>query len=387
MSVPALLRQRWRAGQLTGEAKHACVVRIRKGRMERGYLNDHKLDGSVMHYPQIWEGVNSHCWKARWTPLGDWIVLPNISSVSWGRTFADKSAASCTILMDDVAFVEETGVAGMYHDIVRGYFSPMRGDRTLSRPDRWGSTSWKDVLNGGYQVEVWEGYGTGSEVEPGGDAIAKTFTGLIEQCDLDTHPDHITITARDFTLLLTDQRIFRHNKAKEIRGPVTFADRKGALGERIVFGNAKTSSGTAKPDRRTGIEWDSAAQTSHDATEWVQIDLPAGHYEEFLIQAKEAGMELYAAVHAGTGSFQNDNRHSPTALPHDWVDLGNGNVPGTSIPWVTHVHRFNDDPHRFKIGRGSNVDGFWFTNGTRLRVFLTNLPERKHKFYAGVRSF
>ena len=185
-------------------------------------------------FPIIWKGDNVTPWQAQWTPTGDWITLTNIQSATWTRSFQDQGSSTLTVVIDNIAFNEQTGAGGIYHEINRGWFSPTRGVTVVGRPSLWAPNGWEDVFNGGYQVELWEGYGQGTDVVPVEDgsshwsapSASKTWVGLIEGCDLESHPDHITLTCADYAVMLTDQRVMGMNKATEIQAPITFADRK-----------------------------------------------------------------------------------------------------------------------------------------------------------------
>src|SRR5947209_7521141 len=85
-------------------------------------------------------------------------------------------------------------------------FPPLRGIKVNARPSLWQPNSWENVLNGGWQIELWEGYGQSTDIElawnpttnswaPASGALARTWTGIVEDCDLDSAPDMATITA------------------------------------------------------------------------------------------------------------------------------------------------------------------------------------------------
>ncbi len=250
-SVPDLLYRRWASGDLVGDAKHSLTVRLRPGRMYRRFKTETRIDnGELIRPPLLYGCMNQPCWQGIWTPSGPWVTLPNVESAKFARDFTSKGISALTVIMDNIAFVEEEGIAGLYHTYVRGYYSPMRGTAVNGRRPASPRNEWNDVLNSGYQVELWEGYGTGAEVvplatpdptthscAPPGGAISRTWTGIAENCDSEANPDKITLTARDFGLLFTDQRMMGNNKSKDIRAPVTFGDRKSAL---------KTGSGLLK---------------------------------------------------------------------------------------------------------------------------------------------
>src|ERR1700752_146080 len=170
-SVPALLKQRWSTGNLVGDAAHSCLVRIRPGYMDHLYQDRDMLDTTPCPleqvFPIIWKGNNGQPWQGQWTPTGDWITLTNVHSARWVRSFGDKGGSRLTVVIDNVAFNEQTGAGGVYHSIDRGWFSPTRGVTVVARPSLWAPNAWDDVFNGGYQIELWEGDGVGSDVGPG----------------------------------------------------------------------------------------------------------------------------------------------------------------------------------------------------------------------------
>lgn len=386
-SVPARLRSRWRSRNLGGQARHQCVVRVRRGFMDRAYQQLVMLDGSKPQMPTIWKGINNGPWQGQWTLEGPWITLPEIVSNKWTRSFAsDSGGSTATVVMDNINFAEHTGVAGMYHTIERGYFSPQKGIRVNSRPKMWAANSWADVLNGGYQLEIWEGYGPDGDPsvipldEPGEDgtcvppnaAISRTWVGLIDECDIDTHPDQMTITCRDFGIFLTDQRLIYRNKAPEIRSPVIFADRRRTLGETDVGFGAKAS-GThpgftptgALPGDGDNNGWVSDVRDSASDLVWLEIKIPAGAYDEFFLGTEGSGQEMWVAVNPTDGSHWNGG-----GVPGGgaWIDGGLGNVPGTGVPFVNHFKTVSNQPGRKNLG-GTLSCG----NTTRIRLYFSNL--------------
>lgn len=374
--VPSIITQRWKSGQLTGDAQHVLVVRIRPGYMDHGYLDTSRIDnGSPIYPPLIWKGNNHSCWKGTWVPTGDWITLPNIQSAHWIRSFVDKGTSSCTIVMDNVEFASITGAGGLFHSIERGWFSPMRGVRATSRPSLWASTGWGNVLNGGFQVELWEGYGIGASVVPLAEpdivthscappdaAITRTWTGIIEDCEDESFPDHITITARCFGVMFTDQRVMGWSKAKEIRAPVTFADRKRTQGEGEITGPYHISGGgcLGKGD------WLSSGTTASGDAQHIEIDLPAGYYEEFFFSPRYDGEDMYLSLYLGHAGGTQDRVH---AFAGDaWVDLGMGSAPGGGPPYMRKWRNTPDQGRRWYLGHGWNVPV-----GSKLRITMTNL--------------
>lgn len=370
MTVPALLKSRWKTANLTGEAQHSCIARVRQGHMDHLYQRPVRLNGVPIVPPLIWKGNNHSPWQGQWVPTGPWITLPQVQSANWVRSFGkDNGSSTLTIIMDNVAFLDTEGASGLYHEIDRGHFSPMKGVKVLSRPSLWKANSWANVLNGGYQIELWEGYGTGAEVQPGGTAVKRTWVGLIETCDIESDPDQMTMTARDFGVLLTDQRLMGFNKAREIRAPVTFADRKWAQGETKQFGSPKVSSGQVHTDPKQGAVWTSARQDNPDDWQWIEIHVPKGHYEDFFLAPPigKGHVEMYLSIQAKGVSW----RHDSVPVPEGWVNWpGHGNVPGTTIPWVRHMPNVTSWARRWSLG-----ERYDFGDGTIIRLWFRHLPK------------
>jgi hypothetical protein len=390
------LRQRWRTRQLVGDAKQTVIVRLRKGYMKRGYLDENRIDnGSPIYPPLIWNGNNHSCFKSVWTPLNAWRALPNIQSVKWARSFdvqtgGEQGGATLTVVMDNIDFTSVTSTAGLYHKIDRGYYSPNRGINTPTRPKLWqdAANQWKDVLNAGWQVEVWEGYGIGTDVElvpldpdthshaPPSGALSRTYTGIVVDCDQESHPDQITLTAQDFSIFLTEQRLTGWNKALEIRSPVTFADRHRTMGEKKLNGPYRTSSGAVKGDG----EWRSGAHTDPtDTTAWIEMTLPSGYYEEFFV-AVPANLKMFVSLYLnGEGTM--DRVHP---LPSGWVDLsGTGTGTVNSYPYMRRMTVADSPARRWFLGHGFDVP-----DGSRLRLTFTGLFKGDDgSYYAGTDEF
>lgn len=381
-TVPAVLLQRWRSRNLTGQAKPQCVVRVRRGYVNKLYQPFRMLDtGKRPRLPVIWRGLNMNPWQGQWTLEGPWIPLPQIQSVKWTRDLTnDNGQSTLSVVMDNVAFHETEGLAGVYHTIDRGYFSPQKGIKVNSRPHLWRSNEWADVLNGGYQIEVWEGYGPdGHEsviplAEAGEDgtcvppnaAISRTWVGIIDACDIDAHPDQMTITARDFSVFLTDQRVIYHNKPPEIRSPVTFADRRRTLGEkRVGYGASASSHYPSHPaaDALNGDGWVSAVQNDRTDTPHIEIKLKAGYYDQFHLATEAIGQAMYVAIKAVGGC-----RWNGAVVADGWIGGSGPTVPGTSVPYVNHYRTVANKSQRMNLGGELRC-----SEGTVLRLYFTHL--------------
>jgi hypothetical protein len=399
------LQSRWRTRSLVGDAKPVVIVRLRKGYMKRGYLDRSRIDsGAPIFPPLIWGGHNHHCFKSAWTPTTAWKELPNIQSVKWSRGFdiqtgGEKGGGTATIVMDNIGFEDVTGPVGLYHTIDRGHYSPSRGVQPKQRPKLWKdkANDWKNVLNAGWQIEVWEGYGAGDDVTlldtmdpdthsyaPPSGALRRTYTGIVTTCEQDSHPDHITITAADFSIFLTDQRIAGGNKPPEIPSPVTFADTRRTEGEYRQAGPYHTSRNTT----RENGEWLSAAHDDPtDTGPWIEMILPQGYYEEFFV-AVPANLTMFVSLHVshGTTPFRTGeggimDRVHP--IPPGWVNLtgpGTGTVNG--YPYMRKMRVADSPSRRWFLGHSFNLP-----DGSRLRLTFTDLFKSKGKYYAGTDAF
>lgn len=396
-SVAPIISSRWRSRRLAGDARHQLIVRVRKGSLVRAYSRFEPLYGHAPKLPIIWKGNNTTPWSATWEPAGDWITVPEVESAKFSKSFsANNGISTLTVVADNIAFLAKTGTAGVYHEISRGYFSPQRGYKVGHRPELFGKTPWKDVLNGGYQIELWEGYGPDGDPSvipletpitqtidgisqlsclPPNPAISRTYVGLIDSCELDTHPDMMTITARDFGKALTDQRMIYHNKAPEIPSPVIFADRRQVLGEAEAAYNASASGyqdgftpAGVLPTPADGSGWVSQARNSNQDKVYLTVQLHAGAYEQFFMATPTPGLEAWVAIYATPGTTWNGKEVS------GWIDAGNGSVTysegGTSItaPWVNNIGTVRRGGARYNLNGQLQA-----AEGTQLHVFFSNL--------------
>lgn len=333
------LDTRWKSGRHVGPAKPSQRVTIRRGVMDRLYQPFRGLDGGSMgDFGFIQDGKhNAEPWQAQWRNTGDWIELPNVSSVEISQSTEDSGIATATIVIENVIAKAYAGLAGTYHAIKRGYLSPFLGfavvDRIKRRMD-WSAQAneWLNVLNGGYRVLVEQGYG---------DAMAKSFTGLIDDCDVDVSPDTITLTVRDFGQMLTDQRVFGWNKPREIKPPVIFHDRLKADNTKPVGSKAVASDvmkghpASAILSKGTTRQWISSGSESADVTRWVEITLPKGRYDTYWLYIWGAGASEYVSLNVKGATVDN------VPVPDGWLDRNLGDVPGDNggVPFVVHNAR------------------------------------------------
>lgn len=200
-------------------------VTLERGLIDKTYQPMTFLDGHHEKVVDIVGGNNVTPWQGFWRSTGEPFELPNVLSAKWSTGFSQKGSRSLTLEIENIFYKAIVGIGGIYHAIERGYLAPWLGAKLITRATipSWKANEWFEVLDNGYKINLYEGYG---------DQQSRTFTGLIEECDLETYPDRIIITARDFGVLFTDQRVMGWNKPPEMRSPITTADRERALGIR-----------------------------------------------------------------------------------------------------------------------------------------------------------
>lgn len=373
--VNPTIRARWLSGIHVGANKPRQIVRVQRGLIDRHYAPFRFLDGSSEDFGVIagHPGSNSEDgkpWHGFWRSTGPWIDVPNVSQVQIDSAFSDDGIGSATIQIENVLFRQVAGLAGLYTVIQRGGLSPTFGFAALGRIAYGGPPNeWYDVLNGGYRVKVWQGYG---------DAVQPTFTGLIDDTDVKVNPDNVTITARSFGQLLTDSRVFGSNKANNLRSPITFADRMRADGAKRTSAGAVAS--TSEPGHapkevtKTGHQtyWLSHGHSTPDNTEWIEIHLPKGRYEDFMLDPHYDGMECYVSVYARHKGLGHKARFRGDAIDDGWVFAGQGMVPGGNggFPYVRRIPAVGGHNRGFKHKIGGTLE---LGDNSVLRLSFRNL--------------
>lgn len=357
------LFERWKGANQVGAAEPTMRVTVTRGLIDKHYAPFEFIGGGTEDFCEIVGGNNREPWQGFWRATGEPKELPNILAVKWLRNLQQKGSCSATIEVENIIYKAIVGVGGTYHAILRGYLSPWLGMKIIGRAQlpSWEENEWYEVLDNGYRIDVYEGYG---------DQQTRTFSGLIEEADLEDQPDRIIITARDFGILLTDQRIVGSNKPPEVRAPLFVWDRERALGVQAVGGSPVASSTAA--GRRVGsvvephntTDWVSTGHETGAHTEYVEIDIPPGYYENLYTVTPYDGQALYISIYAGAGSEWNG------AAEEGW--LGAGEVPnGSGIPFT---NRWGSST---ATGATRSLGGeLQAAAGTKLRISLANLPYR-----------
>lgn len=374
-SISPELYARWKSAQQVGGAKPSLRVTVTRGIIDKHYAKFKKLDGSTESFMTIVKGNNAEPWQGFWRPTGEPIEVPNVLSVKTQRSLQQKGTGSATIEIENIIYKAIVGTGGTYHAILRGYLSPWLGLKLLARPiiPSWIENEWFEILDGGYRVDVYEGYG---------DQQVHTFCGFIENSDFETQPDRITVTARDPGVLFTDQRVMGWNKPPEIRAPLQIADRERTLGVKPVGVGAKASS--TATGRRAGAvlkrgnrtPWVSDGHSDSTGVEWIEITLPPGYYEKFYTVTPYKGQSMWVSVHATGGSTFNG------APVSGWLGVGGLVTPGEeSVPAIKHWASTSATGATRPFGAALQLK-----TDSKIRITLSNLPYRSewHSHRAGI---
>lgn len=314
-------------------------------------------------------------WKGIWKAQSEWRVLPNVKQFKIDQDYDQNGVANCVMDIDNVFLAPHGSGDTLYHKIERGYFSPLRGFKPDGRPAVGGDMNeWFDMLKSkSTQVIIVAGYG---------DLVVPVFTGLINDTDLASRPDVITLTMRDGGQAYTDQQVFSNAKLRYVDDPITFADRRAAYNEKeVAYAAEASSSESGSPpnlvfDDSTGSAWVSEGRDHASGMEWIEISVKNGYYGSFKVHPAYAGMEMYVAVRAtGTNLDGGPKKHIlNTDLDEGWVDEGHGNIPGTGIPYVRHFENVKGKSHETQFPDY----GYDLGDDSRIRLYLTKLPLKFH---------
>lgn len=357
-----------------GPAAPVCMVRVRTGRFVRGYLPWDQGQNPLT--ATIGTSDPTLPWQATWTALTPWVTVPNIIGVDLTQNYGQKGVRSAVIHVENIVYAALAAAGGgTYHQRKRGYLSPLRGFDSGRPPlvDEDGTpvtqNAWYEILKKDSQIDVWEGYGT---------EMARTFTGLIDDCDLTSHPDHLTITARDFGKPLTEEHLFGWNKDPRLPDPITFIDRSQAMNLHPSAYNSDTSSdvndnhtGDMAIDGDSTTYWESDIHTIQDFTEWISFEVKEGTYQQYMLHPKWGSSDMYVSVKPtalanGQPPTRTVSGVTTTLTAGAWVDVGSGIVPGANggVPWLVHdvnvttvaTKRWLDAAHAsFTMGDGSTI--------------------------------
>lgn len=389
----AVMKSRWQSGNHVGEAKPVMRAYVRTTRLRRAYRQV-PADEVYASIPGLPKGLGpKEVWKGIWDPKSEWVRLPNVLLFRGEQDFDSNGVQTATIDIDNVGMVETVGVNGIYRQIVRGHMAPFRGfDPQGKRAPVGEQNEWYDLLNDkSTEIMVVAGYG---------DVVFPVFNGLINDVDMASHPDRLTLTCRDAGQVVTDQQVFINAKVRHVKDPITFCDRLQADDTEKVFHSPNASDWTSgfNPTHIAGEgRWRSQPRDhDHPGNDlpWLQIGLPHGRYESFSLKPTWGGMGCYVAIKArdlNAPGGQGARKHvdGTNYADGEWIDEGNGNIPGTSIPWVKHIDT---------IRVGENIymlpdNGYDLGDDTILRLYFDDLNysivkgTKNLAYHAGVDRF
>lgn len=363
-TISGTLTERWRSKKHVGDAKPSGRVTLTRGIIDKTYQAFEFLSGDTEKFMTIIGGDNAFPWQGFWRPTGDLIELPNLLSVKWHQTISEKGARSATIVAENIIYKEIAGSGGAFHRMARGYLSPTLGAKLLSRVvlPLVKKNEWYEVLDNGYKVDVYEGYG---------DQQTHTFSGLIDTTELQTQPDRITLNCRSFSMLFTDQRVMSTNKPPEITAPLTIADREATLGVKPVgHATARSSEASGRgyanvTKTENKLPWVSEGHLAGAAVEWLEMEIPPGYYENLYLRLPYDGQGIYISVFAAAGSTW----ENVPVTADEWINAGKGDIGG--VHFTNHWGGSQATAARFAIGGDLTA-----ASGTRIRVSFDKLPFR-----------
>ena len=379
MSVADDLRSRWRFGARQtpnftgqprppahiGDAKPVSVAYVRTGRLMHAYdvwegppVNAFVAGGYFRSpgedLPQGWPegpigGFGRQFWQNFWTPDdgedGEFTQLPNVLEWNEQHNLQNNGIKVLSITVENIVYPAVAGPGGTYHQVKRGYLAPLRGYDPpgprlplIENGVALARNEWYRKLNSGScQIKLWAGYG---------DALVPVFVGLVDDAELESNPDRIVITARSMGQSLTDMRLFGWNKEPRIKDPVVFQDRLLAdKTKKVGYDPDASSSSDGHPpslvlDDDSDTFWQSHGHDGPNFTEWVEISLPQGRYENFFLFPRYTGMDIWVSLYArdqDDGPATRDGEE----LSEGWVEHeepGMGDVPGENggIPFIRH---------------------------------------------------
>lgn len=383
--VTSEFRRRWRSGRHVGTWRPRCKVIVRKGVFLRNYFH---WTGERVG-ADVWGETSVKPWRGKWTPSGDWIEVPGVTSVNLNQGFDTDGTATGTVVLDNVLYTEKTGTMDLlYHEIRRGALSPYYGyeppEAGFDPPEK---NEWYGILTEDTQIKIFMGYGL--------DEMPAVFTGFIDKVTPRTHPSQITLTIRDSQgKLLTDQHVFGSVKPRQLPLPIKFRQEK-RKGKKVAFGAKASSHYPGHPgrfvlDADPKTAWISNTRHDPDNTEWVQVKLRKGTYSHFFINSAYPGLEMYVGIYAKNrkgeqkGSAVKPAQVNGANVAEGWIDMGLGTVPGDVDGGWEYMHKYpsiGEGPALHKLPAVVNVG-----DGTILRVGFRKLLRNKHgNYHASVR--
>lgn len=374
------------SGRHVGEAKPTLRAFVRRGHMERRYRN--LPDDEVFCFVPGLNGPNA-VWYGEWIPDEDYREVPNVLTARGDQDFEQKGVEQVTLEIDNVVLQEQTGLGGIFHSIERGFMAPHRGDAGFNGMIPGSPNSWNGLFDDqSTQIMITAGYG---------EAYFPLFLGLIDDVDLTSHPDRLTVTARNMGKFLTDQHTWGDAKNLFIKDPITFCDRQYADEVTDVgrAAEAKTTDGSHPArfvlDEDDNSPWLSSAHEDPDELEWIEVHVPPSRIEDLQLLPAFGGLDMYISVFATNDTVQGGGparRTSGEELGEGWISEGLGHVPGTTIPYTQRVNSLKEKSVRYAVRNGGG--GYIVGDNSRVRLWFRNLQkipaQRRWVYQAGVKT-
>lgn len=382
-------RHRWLGMKHIGDARPIVRAFVRKGHFERRYrkVPDKEVYGFI---PGL--KTPNDVWYGEWVADEDYVEIPNVKDAKGDQDYAQNGIEQVTMSIDNIGMIEEEGNLGaLFHTIDRGHYSPQRGTRSArgeaaGTKNEWFDT-WKDKST---QIVILGGYG---------EAIFPLHLGLVDKVSLTSRPDTISVNMRSMGQFLSDQHLFMDAKNLWARDPITFADRVDVQEGPNVANTAEAKSHkTGAPasmavDGTSKSAWLSAGHDDSREIEWIEFPLSAGHFIKFELFPAFENMEMFVSIlttntnvpGGGSARFQGGGN-----LGAGWVNIGLGQVPGTTIPFVNNVPMIRGALTTFPVTKSGQkiISG----DNTRIRLWFRNLHKAKtdngkgFNFRAGVKE-
>lgn len=391
--VGQTFRERWLNSVQIGDIAPCGMVEVRRGRYVRSY---HPYDS--FGYPTFGDypgAIGTGFWYPDWQVDSDWMTLDAVLDIKLDQSFDQNGVTTLTLQMDNKALVPTTGAADiLYHLVEDGYYSPLRGYVAPGRPNpSVAQTPYYNFLPNA-QIRVWQGYGQ--------DTLLVTFLGLIDDIETDTGQENqLTITARDHGGVLVDEKFFGWAMEKAITAPLTFAPRNLAEQSRLNGGaaNALTTlpgyPASNVTDDNAASDWVSEPQTDIDSMQWIEINLPAGKYSNFILSTPLDNLHAYVGIQPTPYQDDQGNWTNPNVngvdISHQLDANGWWNPLGRDVPHGGWPY-FEEIPSTVSgSARWYSFDGvFQFGNATTVRIGFQNLQKISSLgpgYYASVTRF
>jgi hypothetical protein len=369
-AVIAEQRSRWLSMKHVGKARPRVRAFVRKGHLTRHYKR--LADDQVFGYIPGLKSPND-VWYGQWVADSDYVEIPTVKDAKGDQDYSQNGIEQVTMTIDNIGMIEKTGNLGaLFHMIERGYYSPQRGNRSSRGETAGEKNAWFDVWKDkSTQIMILCGYG---------EAVFPLHCGLIDKVNLTSRPDQIVVNMRSMGQFVTDQNIFGDAKNLWLRDPITFADRVSVQeGPNVANqANAKSSKPGSNPsfavDGSGKSAWVSEGHDDPREIEWIEFPVPSGRFIKFEMYPAFTNMEMFVSIFTTNTNVPGDGKArfaNGKELGEGWVSTGEGQVPGTTIPFVNHVPGVRESMTTYPITSAGQkiISG----DNTRIRLWFRGL--------------